>query len=68
MRNSINALIKTVILLICSMFQVIEIIFRGIGEMFVRFSDLLKAISSRMVNRLDSGKFEAHNDSTIEAR
>lgn len=66
MRNCINALIKTLILLICSVFQVIEIIFRGIGEMFVRFGDLLKLLSSRMVGGLDSGKFEAHDGEQLK--
>jgi hypothetical protein len=34
--------------------------------MFVRFSDLLKLLSSRMVGGLDSGKFEAHDGEQLK--
>lgn len=64
MRNSINALLKTVILLICSVIQVFEILFRGISDIFWRLSELLKNVSDRMLNGLDQGKFEA--DATVE--
>ena len=64
MRNSINALIKTVILLGCCVFQMIEIICRGISDIFGRFSELLKSFSDRMLNSLDKGKYE--EDATKE--
>lgn len=58
MRNSINALLKTVILLVCSVVQVFEIVFRGISDIFGRLSELLKTLSDRMLNGLDKGKYE----------
>lgn len=68
MRTSINALLRTMILLICSIVQVFEIIFRGIGEMFVRLSDLMKALTDQAIRGLDQGKYEANEDSIIEMK
>lgn len=66
MRNSINALIRTIILLICSVIQVFEIIVRGVGETLVRLGELLKATTDRMLRGLDRGTYEAKTKTTIE--
>ncbi len=66
MRNSINALIRTFILLICSVIQVFEIIFRGLGEIFGKIGELLKTFSDRLMKGLDKGTYEADTESTVE--
>lgn len=66
MRNSINALIKTIILLICSVVQVFEIMFRGLSEILGRIGELLKTISDRLMRSLDRGTYEATPETTVE--
>ncbi len=66
MRNSINALIRTLILLICSVIQVFEIIIRGLSEILGRISDLLKSTSGRLLRGLDRGTYESATEATIE--
>lgn len=66
MRNSINALIRTLILLVCSVVQMVEIVVRGIGEMLVRFGELLKTTSDRLMRCLDRGTYEATTEPAIE--
>lgn len=65
MRNSFNALIRTLILLACSVIQVIEIIFRGFSEILGKISELLKTTSDRLMRGLDRGTYEATDDNTV---
>lgn len=58
MRETFNALWKTFILLMCSMVQVFEVIFRGIGEVFGRLSELLNQLSKQLMTILEPGKYE----------
>jgi hypothetical protein len=66
MRNSISALIKTLILLICSVIQMVEIIIRGLSEILGRIGDLLKNISGRLLKSLERGTYESTTEATIE--
>ena len=65
MRNSFNALIRTLILLVCSVIQVIEIIFRCFSEILGKIGELLKATNDRLMRGLDRGTYEATDDNTV---
>lgn len=58
MRNIIASLWRTVILLICSIIQVVAIVFHSIGEMFGGVGNILRNVSGWLLNRLDKGKYE----------
>lgn len=59
MRNILEALLRTVVLLICSIIQVFAAIFEGISMLFGMMCDGLYHASSWMLARLDKGKYEA---------
>lgn len=65
MRNTINALIRTLILLVCSVIQVVEIIFRGFSEILGKIGEVLKSTSDRLMRSLDRGTYEATDDNAV---
>lgn len=59
MRNILEALLRTLVLLVCSIIQVFAAIFEGISLLFETLCNILRNASRWLLERLDKGKYES---------
>ena len=59
MRNILEALLRTLVLLVCSVIQVFAAIFEGISLLFGALCNILRNASGWLLARLDKGKYES---------
>ena len=58
MRIIIEALLRTLVLLVCSVVQVFAVIFEGVSMLFGLISNTMRSASGWLLERLDKGKYE----------
>lgn len=66
MRKILKSLMRTLVLLVCSIIQVWEAVFAGIGLMFCWIGNRLENASEWLMNKLVRGKYECKMKAIVE--
>jgi hypothetical protein len=66
MRDILKSLMRTLVLLVCSIIQIYEAVFMGIGKVFCWIGLRLKNASSWLMKKLVRGKYENEMKAIIE--
>lgn len=66
MREILKSLMRTLVLLVCSVIQLWEAVFTGIGSMFCWIGNALKAASDWLMNKLVRGKYESKMKAIVD--
>ena len=66
MREILKSLMRTLVLLVCSVIQIYEAVFMGIGKMFCWIGNGLKFVSDWLMSKLVRGKYESKMKAIVE--